>query len=363
VNNNYGLGGIFKPKNSSRFSIRYSVNGKQFRESARTTSEAKAKSLLKKRLGEIEAGRHAPRQEKISLSEVLDGLVVHYELNNRKSLRTLRGSLKHLREAFDDMPAIAVTTHRVREYILARIEEGAAPASINLELAHLRKAFNLMVQDGRLNTKPHISSLRVDNARRGFVEPGDFERLRAALPSDIRDLVSFLYLSGWRTNEALTLRWPQVDLNAREVRLDPRNSKNKKARTLPLFGELLAIFQRAHVARRLDTPHVFVRDGGPIVTFRTAWIRATEAAGLSGLHVHDLRRRCVRNLIRSGIPERVAMDWTGHLTRSVFDRYNVVSDGDLRQAAVKLASYVDAQQNSAKVAVLKSSAELAQNAG
>jgi integrase len=99
------------------------------------------------------------------------------------------------------------------------------------------------------------------------------------------------------------------------------------------------------------------------VTFRTAWIRATEAAGLSGLHVHDLRRRCVRNLIRSGIPERVAMDWTGHLTRSVFDRYNVVSDGDLRQAAVKLASYVDAQQNSAKVAVLKSSAELAQNAG
>ncbi len=67
VNNNYGLGGIFKPKNSSRFSIRYSVNGKQFREWSVTTSEAKAKSLLKKRLGEIEAGGMVREDKKKSL--------------------------------------------------------------------------------------------------------------------------------------------------------------------------------------------------------------------------------------------------------------------------------------------------------
>ena len=88
------------------------------------------------------------------------------------------------------------------------------------------------------------------------------------------------------------------------------------------------------------TPYVFVREirgvPKPIKRFSKARATACRAAGVPGRIPHDLRRTAVRNLVRAEIPERVAMTLTGHKTRSVFERYNIVSDGDLRDAARRL---------------------------
>jgi len=94
-------------------------------------------------------------------------------------------------------------------------------------------------------------------------------------------------------------------------------------------------------AEEVLCPWVFHRTGKKvkgkrITRFTKAWRNACEKAGTPGRIPHDLRRTAVRNLVRAGIPERVAMQMTGHKTRSVFERYNIVSECDLVEAAKKL---------------------------
>jgi integrase len=133
-----------------------------------------------------------------------------------------------------------------------------------------------------------------------------------------------------------SLEWPDVGLASQIVRLRPENSKNKDSREIPfnLFPELCELLERQRENRRLDCRFVFHHNGNPLGDFSKSWATACEKAGLSKTLVHDLRRTAVRNLVRAGVPERVAMEWTGHKTRKVFERYNIVSDND-KQAAAK----------------------------
>ncbi len=98
--------------------------------------------------------------------------------------------------------------------------------------------------------------------------------------------------------------------------------------------------------------YVFHRMGKPIKNFRKAWITATEDAGFACKVPHDLRRCAVRNLKRSGVDDTVAMSITGHVTRSVFDRYNIVSEDDLRDAIERQQAHLDKQPQRSKVVPL-----------
>ena len=240
----------------------------------------------------------------------------------------------------------SITTSDIRNYIAHRQDEEAASSTINRELAILKRAFRLAIQSGNLLHRPQIPMLSEDNVRQGFFEQSEFEDVRDALPEHLQGVVTLAYFSGWRVqSEILPLTWGHVDRKARTVRLEPGTKKNREARLLP-FGSLPeleeVIEQQWAEHKRMAgegrlVPWVFHRNGERMLGFRKAWNSACQAGGARGRILHDLRRTAVRNLVRKGVPDTVAMQITGHKTRSVFDRYNITSEGDLRDALGKLA--------------------------
>lgn len=290
--------------------------------------------------------------------ELLDDLLRDYRVNGKDyDWAELRVRL-HLRPAFGGIQARRLTTTAVQRYIGVRQEQGAANATINRELALLKRSFNLAKKHTppKVAHVPYIPMLDEDNVRKGFFEDHEFVAMRAALPEYLKAVVTFAYYTGCRRGEIVSLRWPQVDLLERVVRLEPGTTKSREGRMIPLAGELyetLAMQRGIRDRKHPDCPWVFFDAiGQPVRDFRAAWERACRTAGLwegddrTGKPTklfHDLRRTGVRNLIRAGVPERIAMMISGHKTRSVFDRYNIVSEADLRDAARRVADYLAAK--------------------
>ena len=165
------------------------------------------------------------------------------------------------------------------------------------------------------------------------------------LPPMYQAIVTMAYYTGWRINsEILTLEWRQIDRQACVIRLEPGSTKNGRGRTFT-YAELIEVkaavdglWARHEALERGGTltPLVFCRRKGQAIrTFWKRWKRQRRA-GCPGRVPHDFRRTAVRNLNRAGVPESVAMKITGHLTRSVFDRYDITSEEDLAEASRKL---------------------------
>ena len=237
-----------------------------------------------------------------------------------------------------------------------RLGEGAIPASVNREISLLKRAFNLAAKNGvisKANVPAFPQQLEENNVREGFVDRAGFEAVRDAMPDYLHDPLTFAFRTGWRIGAIRGLRWSSVDYDNRMITLERSNSKNKRPWLLPLDDpELFGVIERAWRQRQLDCLHVFHHEGRPLAesTFRKYWPKATAEAGLSGLLIHDLRRYLpARNLVRAGIHENVAMAITGHKTRAVFDRYNIIAEDDLREAMRRQSEYLAAQTSRPKV--------------
>jgi integrase len=193
-----------------------------------------------------------------------------------------------------------------------------------------------------------VAKLEERNVRTGFFEQEQFASVLQHLQHrpELQALVTAAKLTGWRKSELRSRRWHNVDFAGGWLRLEPEETKNRDGRMFPLIPELRSVLeaQRGRVeaigrATGRVIPWVFVRaDGAPIGEFRRAWRTAKRRAGVPGRLFHDFRRTAVRNLIRAGIPETVAMKLTGHRTRAIFQRYAIVEEGMLREAGERLAA-------------------------
>lgn len=323
--------------------IQYNHRGRQFRESSGSTNKQAARDLLVKRLGEIGTGNFAgPVADKTEFEELRAMLERDYAHNNRKSAKHVRGKTARLAAFFGSMVATEIDYDRMSQFAEARLGEGAAPATVQVELAMLSKMLTLAVRTRKLGSRPMVPTIKVENARQGFFEPDEISKVCDKLPAQYMPIVRFAYLTGWRKSEVLGLKWTNV--TETQLTLDPGTTKNGEGRVFPRTPTLNALLSdlgkrgaMLSEGRETPIPWVFVHDSGkPIARVDVFFRRACEAAGLKGRIFHDLRRTAVRNMVRSGTSETVAMALSGHKTRKIFERYNIVSRTDLVEAAERL---------------------------
>jgi integrase len=249
------MGSLFRPKyrtadgtlkESTVWWLKYRASGRLVRESSETEKETEAKRLLRLREGAAEEGRAiVPRADKVTVGELLDELREEYTANARRSIKRLGFSIARLQPFFGHHRATRLTGADITRYQTQRQSEGAANATVNRELAALKRALSLALRAERIQRAPHIEMLREDNVRTGFFERQQFESVRKFLTEALRAVVTFAYITGWRVpSEVLTLQWRQVDFQAGTVRLEPGTTKNRDGRTFPMTAELRACSSR-----------------------------------------------------------------------------------------------------------------------
>jgi len=333
--------------------VKYYREGKPYRESSGSNRKRDARTLLKKREGTIAEGTFSGlKPEKTTFDQLARDLLNDYTNNDRKALPMVRYYISRLREYFGGSTrACHITTDHVRSYIAKRKGEkskvGKPPsnATINRELSALKRMLRLGLEAQKVISVPHISMLAENNVRRGFFTHHNYVRLKKVLPYYLKPIITLAYYSGIRTSELLSIAWDQVDFYHRVIRLNPGETKNDESRVLPMSEELYDELKAQRKLRDKKFPScrkVFFNHstGKPIKDFRGAWSSACKRIGLSNALFHDFRRTGVRNLTRAGVPEKIAMHISGHKTRSVFDRYNIVDEEDVSAAGRAVEAYL-----------------------
>ena len=280
-----------------------------------------------------------------TLGDLSDAYLQDYQVRQFRSQSTARGRTAHLAAFFGRAArAATLTTYQIRQYQLTRRAAGAATGTINRETSALHRMCTLAVHWGWLDTVPGFPDrLRENPPRQGFFEHPEYLAVRVRLPAPWQDILDLAYYSGWRKQEILGLTWEEIDMAGGVIRLSPARSKTLVGRILPISQPIAEALARRRARRDPDSPLVFHRDGIPVRRWRTAWRTACQAAGVPTRFLHDCRRTAARNLIRANVPERVAMLLTGHKSRAIFDRYNIIHEQELLDAGDQLVEYL-AQQ-------------------
>ncbi len=375
-----GTGSIYLRKDSNIWWYQIYVNGKRERGSTDCRNKREAEAFVRRKLAEYSAGLSSPSSNKVTVKELMGDLLLRHRNDRNKSVGDdeSRWSI-HIQPFFGHLLATQVSSDLIERYInhrkgqSTRSKRPPENATLNRELALLKAAFNYGAEKTppKVVRTPYFRMLEERNVRKGFVKDAEYIRLAdttakaetAKLRPWLRGMFESGWCYGWREDEIQSLQVHQFDPMARIILLEPGETKNDVPRQTPPMDE--TIYQLIITCTEGKSPDdfIFTRDNGkPVKDFRVAWWKACVAAEVGkfvcrkcdeivtgtncqscggekeykGLLFHDLRRTGVRNMIRNGISEKVAMVISGHKTRSVFDRYNITSYDDLVNAGQKI---------------------------
>ncbi len=355
-------------KRGSTYRISYYSDGIRNFETIKGTLE-EAQNTLNIRLGEISKGLSvSSKPNTVRFDELAADVLNDYKVAKYSSYEDIDARFRlHILPFFGRRKASQITTANIKAYIVKRRADTPTPkeGTIKHELEAINRTFNLALEERRIHTKPHIPTLEANNVRTGFFTRAEVDRLVSHMTPTIGQFTLFGFLTGWRFEEIRGLEWRHVDFAASEIRLDPGTTKNGDGRVFPMNAELRALLNAILAARSAPlgikpvivmlprvpaqfTKYVFTVRGRQVGSFRKQWYRANLKAGLPCILntegklikavriFHDLRRSAAREFQRQGFTEGQIMLMMGHRTRSMFDRYQIVTLDDIRETMRRL---------------------------
>jgi integrase len=350
-----GFGFIYQPtyrskktgelKRSLVWWMQYAATDKPVRQSTGRKDQAEAFNELLKIAGKRASAQilnSAP--ERVTIGELLDLLEASYEL--KRTLVDLKVRTAKLRERFGAMRAIDLRKSDLMALVESLRALGRQPATTNRYLANLHRAFQLGADEDpplvlRIPSFPWQDES--DNVRQGILDRDIYVALRDNLAPHARLVLVIGYYVGMRRGEILGLRWDQIDFEAGLIRLERKQTKNKLARVVPIYGEMRAHLDMALAERDAkypDCPWVVQFNGSRVYDLKTAWKAGLKRANISvHLLVHDLRRTALSNMEEAGIPRHRAMQYSGHKTESVYRRYLVGSSKAVAKDAATMERF------------------------
>jgi integrase len=313
-------------------------------------------NVLRNYTSQIVTSTFVARGDKVVFEQLVELLKDDYTIHRRRSLDTALFHVAHLRPFFERVAPINYTPALIKAYQKHRLQEGAAVATVNREVACLAHMLMLAFESDMLPHPKKFKQLEGEKIREGFLAPADFYKILEELDGYRKDLAEFIYLSGWRSGRAKSLEWKQVDLRCDPavIRLPDTSGTKRTGIELPLTGRLDAILEARHKARLLDCPYVFHDCGEKVGNLRKAWYSACVRAGYmkadhsknERIYIHDFRRSLARNLAETGIDQKVIMDRAGWKTSSTFMRYRITSTDSQVKANEQLERYIRENQES-----------------
>ena len=348
--------------------IDYYVNGQRKRERIGPDKRL-AETVLRKRRVEIAEGKYLDRQRPVTTTfeEVAEEYLGYArDQQQKRSWTRDRTSIAALGAYFRGKRIAEITPASIEQYrawrraTISRRGHAVTPATINRELACLKRMFNvarkgLIVLKGGIpgaNPMAMVSLEREHNERDRVLSAEEFRCLHDAAAPWLQPMLLIAYHTGMREGEIRSLRWDQIDLRAGTIRLKSHDTKTDEGRLIPLNQTLTTTFKTG--TRYVRCPWVFVspakldrwqaspeqvdlRYHASSVTH--AFERARKKAGVTHATFHDLRHTFVTNARRAGIDYFRIMAITGHKTMAVFKRYNTIDQRDLQGAIRQLDTY------------------------
>lgn len=351
---------------------RYYVNGKPVQVATETTDYDTAVAILRDKMAGL-AGRneYSNRPEQVRMNQLFDLVVDVCRIKGLATCQDIELIVeKRLRPRFGRILAQQITNQEIRRYVRERLAEQKpsrkkpcaestkkaclrtrktpltyAHGTINKELAYLRRAFKL----GASETPPlvlHVPRFEMldtsGTVREGVLAHERYRAVRDLLNPHGRIALVVAYHTGARAGELRAIRKDRIDLKANRIYLPGFTTKNGRSRYLPIFGDMAAEIELAILKGRSDCPFLIQHQGKQVSAsgWKKNWAVACEAVGVPSALFHDLRRTALTNMIEAGFSEKEAMEISGHRTRSVFDRYHIVSERRLREMAQRLDTFI-----------------------